>query len=201
MRFLALARLLVLVPISGCALLSRGAPLRVAFYDPAFDDPRRAADPRAQDPAPPDCTLALGRVDRADDLRAEIQFRPSSYEADYYDGRRWTEVPDNYLRRALERSLFEGGRCKRSLSSSDPTLDARLVSFGELRSPEAAHVAVHVVLYEGTTVLWEGTVESTEPVPPDESFDGVVRAMSRALADVVARIASRVREPVARRGP
>lgn len=92
------------VPLaSGCLLLSRGAPLGPHYYDP--EPPRRVAPTSGS----PTCALELGDVDANDDLGQSIAFRRSRYEVGYYDTRRWTESPDNYLRRALVRALFDEG--------------------------------------------------------------------------------------------
>jgi cholesterol transport system auxiliary component len=185
MRATGLTRPLILVPLAGCALLSRGKALPISYYEPEVPAVRAVADPA------PGCALDLGRVDASDHLREEIEYRTPPFEAAYYDERRWTESPDRYLRRALERSLFEGNRCVRTLSQGGPTLDATLVSFAELRSPEAARVSVHVLLHDGALVLVDTTVEAQRPAAGDD-FNSVVRAMSDALADVVARIAGQV---------
>lgn len=174
---------------AGCALLSRGRPLVVSYYDPQPPAPAIASH------EPSRCALSLGRIDAAEDLREEIQYRLSPREARYYAARRWTESPDRYLRRALERSLFEAGRCERMLGPWAPTLDASLVSFYELRAPEEAHVAVHVLIREGERALWETTIEASAPASPSSetsAFDGVVRATSRAFGEVIERIASDV---------
>jgi cholesterol transport system auxiliary component len=184
----ALALALATTP-ADCALLSRGPPLVVTFYDPL------PAAPAIVLPRPARCRLGLGRIDAAEDLREEIEYRPSPREARYYAARRWTEAPDRYLRRALERSLFETGRCERALTLSAPTLDASLVSFCELRGPEEARVAVHVLLHDDETVLWEATIEARAPASPSPGaspFENVVGATSRAFGQVIERITSGV---------
>jgi cholesterol transport system auxiliary component len=186
MKAAALARPLVVVPLAGCALLSRGQALPVSYYEPEIPAASSEAGPS------PGCALEIGRVDAADHLREEVEYRTPPFQAGYYEGRRWTESPDRYLRRALERSLFEGRRCVRTLSEDGATLDATLVSFAELRSPEAARVAVHVLLHDGARVLVDETIEAQHPAGEDGDFDAVVRAMSQALTDVVARISNRV---------
>jgi len=175
--------------LSGCALLSRGQALHVRYYDP------EALSPRAAAAGPPsgECELSLGRVSAGDDLRDEIALRSAPHEVAYYEDRRWTETPDNYLRRAIERALFEQSRCRRTLSATGPTLDLSLVGFEELRSPEAARVAVHLMLHDDTTVLCESSVEVTRPAGAG-GFDAFVGAMGAALDDVVSQVTGRVIE-------
>jgi cholesterol transport system auxiliary component len=187
MKAAAFTRPLVVVPLAGCALLSRGQALPVSYYEPAIP----AARSEAVVPSP-GCALELGRVDAADHLREEVEYRTPPFQAGYYEERRWTESPDRYLRRALERSLFEDKRCVRTLSEDGATLDATLVSFAEVRSPEAARVSVHVLLHDGSRVLVDETIEAQHPAGQDGDFDAVVRAMSEALSEVVSRISSRV---------
>jgi cholesterol transport system auxiliary component len=186
MSFAGHARALLLVSLAGCALLTRGKTLPVTYYEPAVPAARAVAA------ASPGCVLGLGRVDAADHLREEIEYRTPPYEAGYYDERRWTQAPERYLRRSLELGLFESKRCARMLSDAGATLDVSLLSFTEVRSPEAARVSVRVLLHEGPRVLIDTTVETQRPVARASDFDAVVQAMSEALADVVARIADQV---------
>jgi cholesterol transport system auxiliary component len=186
MSVAGIARRLILVRLAGCALLSRGNALPLSYYEPMMEAARPALVPS------PGCALDLGRVDAADHLREEIEYRTPPYAAGYYEDRRWTETPDRYLRRALERSLFEGHRCVRTLNEGGPTLDATLISFAEVRSPEAARVSVHVLLHDGSRVLLNTTVDAQRAVDRAGEFDAVVRAISDALADVVDRIAGQV---------
>jgi cholesterol transport system auxiliary component len=180
------ARSLLLVPLAGCALLSRGKALPASYYEPEFPAVHPVAVPS------PGCALDLGHVDAADQLREEIQFRTPPFQAGYYEERRWTETPDRYLRRALERRLFEGNRCVRTLSYGGATLDATLLSFAEVRSPEAARISVHILLHDGPRVLLDATVEADRAAGQAGDFDAVVRALSEALVDVVARISDQV---------
>jgi cholesterol transport system auxiliary component len=140
----------------------------------------------------PACTLHLGEVSADDDLGQSIAFRSSAHEVGYYETRRWSQSPDNYLRRALVRALFDEGRCRRVLSGDGPTLDARLLTFEQQRGPDRARVAVHVILHDNRGgVSREATFEATRPFgegTDDAAFDAFVAALSAALDDVVAQV-------------
>jgi cholesterol transport system auxiliary component len=189
----ALACWVLAVALPGCALLSRGEALAVRYFDPAPPLARAATQPS------PGCELALGRVSRAEDVREEILYRTSPYEASYYDSRRWTETPDNYLRRTLERALFDQNRCRRVLSPGGATLDVSLVAFDELRDPEAAHVVVSVLLHDDDSVLYQGTLEATRRVASGtDSFEPVARAMGEALSAVTSQVTRAVEDSLVR---
>lgn len=188
-------RAMLVVPVlaclsAGCALLTRGKALEVAYYDPL--PPR----PASVGQAPAACEVALGRVRAAEALRTEIEYRSSPDRVGFYDARRWTESPDRYLALAIDRALFQSGRCRQTLSTGGPTLDATLLAFEEDRASGAGRVAVHVLLHDGATVLWDATIESTRAAGSVDAggagFDGVVRALGAALTDAAARIANRV---------
>jgi|HubBroStandDraft_6_1064221.scaffolds.fasta_scaffold101094_3 cholesterol transport system auxiliary component len=190
MRRRGLAVTFAVALASGCSLLSRGAPLGPHYYDP---EPPRGVVAFA---GPPACTLELGDVDANDDLGQSIAFRHSRYEVGYYETRRWTESPDNYLRRALVRALFDERRCRRVLSGDGPTLDARLLAFDELLGPpRRALVQVRVTLRDAGVVISEATFAATRPLGAgdgDAAFDDFAAAISEALDEVVARVVALV---------
>ena len=184
---------------SGCALLSRGAPLGPHYYDP---EPPRHVVATAGSPA---CAIELGDVDANDDLGQSIVFRRSRYEVGYYETRRWSEAPENYLRRLLGRALFDEGRCRRVLSGDGPTLDARLLAFDELQGEaQQARVQVRVTLRRAGDVLAEATFDAARPFPggdDDAAFDAFVAAIAQALDDVVARVVGLVASTPAAAAP
>jgi cholesterol transport system auxiliary component len=191
-RFERAAPLLAGLLASGCALLSRGTPLKPHYYDPA--PPQSIVAARA---APPTCVLKLGDIDADDGLGQDIAFRRSPYEVGFYQTRRWSESPDNYLRRALVRGLFDDQRCRRILSGDGPTLDARLTAFEERRGePQQARVAVHVVLHDEHGVRAETTFEAARPFVTgdrgDAEFEPFVAAVAQALDDVIGDVVALV---------
>jgi cholesterol transport system auxiliary component len=171
---------------TGCALLSRGESLHVDWYSPERTAPSAGVtEPQAL------CTLRFGRVTSGADFGPRIAYGDGVYTIGYYDGRRWTERPEHYVRRAVERTLFEEGAFRRRTVGA-PTLDLELIDFDEVKTPavHAARVAVRV-LVTGDDTIQERTIETAQIVA-GERFEDFVAAMARALdgtAHEVARAA------------
>jgi hypothetical protein len=174
---------------SGCALTSRGEALDIRFFTPegAHAD---ATIVTTNVPAGP--SLRLDRVTSGPDLGLRIVHGDGAYEVAYYEDRRWTERPALYLRRALDRSLFDNHGFRRELGGDSPALEAELLVFEEVKTP-AAHAARIVTRIEVATdhVVFADTVEVREPVTGDR-FEDVVVAMARALDGTAEEIARRV---------
>src|SRR5436190_1201966 len=113
---------------SGCALLSKGEALSPRYFSPSLAaQPAPVAEPDAAPRA-----LRLCRVEAAAHLEERIAYRISPTELAYYDDRRWTEPPEEFVRRALTVELFERRAFQRVLSGVAPTLDVEVSSFEEL---------------------------------------------------------------------
>ncbi len=191
---LLLASTLLLDVGCGGALTAKGEPLAIRYFDPEVR-PGGVTLSAAHSGSP--CELMLGRVGASSNLGDLIAFRDSPFEVGYYDARRWTQTPDNYLRRRLVRALFEERGCQRIMSGNAPTLDVELLVFELARPTQSARVAVHYVLYDDRSVLTEGTLEISKPArtggeTQGDAFDGFVGAISDALNDVTAQLATRV---------
>lgn len=171
---------------SGCALTSRGATLDVRWYTP-----EQARESLAVAELQGGCPLRLGRVTSGADLGTRIAFGDGGYRVGYHEDRRWTERPDHYVQRALERTLFEGGGFRSS--TRGPMLDVELLDFKEVKGPtvHAAQVAVRVVLTRDTD-QFARTIVISRPVAGDR-FDDFVAAMSSALQETADEVAKRVR--------
>lgn len=170
----------------GCALTSRGRSLDIRWYTP-----EQARESPAVAELQGNCPLQLRRVTSGADLGTRIAFGDGMYRVGYHEELRWTERPDRYLRRALERRLFEDGVFQHI--TTGPTLDAELLDFKEVKSPavHSARVAVRVVLTSDAD-QFNRTVVVSRPVA-GERFDDFVAAMASALqktADEVADFAS-----------
>jgi cholesterol transport system auxiliary component len=187
---------------SGCALLSRGQPFAVRYYDP--QPPSTSVD---QAPPWPACELSMGRIAGTDGVRQQIMRRDAMEHVEYDEGRRWTEPPDSYLRRALDRVLFEEGRCHRTFAAGSPILDATLVAFEGIEAhdaPASARVGVQIVVHDEREVFDERTIVVDRDVPPGgdaDAYDRLVRAMSVALLDLATQIAERVNLVLSARRP
>jgi ABC-type uncharacterized transport system auxiliary subunit len=161
---------------SGCALLSRGASIDTRWYTPELTQPSAGSAERQQAGE-----LRLGRVTAGGDLGLRIAYSDGLYRIGYYEGLRWTERPEQYVRRALGRSLFEQGPFRRAPAVTAPTLDVEVVEFEEVKAPttHAARISLRVVL-STDHVLLERTVSVSKEVA-GSLFDGFVAAMSQAL--------------------
>ncbi|HYJ08617.1 MAG TPA: hypothetical protein VEX18_06400, partial [Polyangiaceae bacterium] len=78
-----------------CALTSKADAMTPRYFNPQL-----AAVSRSQ-AAPRPFELRLGQVSSAAHLDERISFRINASEVGFYDDRRWTELPEAYLRRAL----------------------------------------------------------------------------------------------------
>jgi cholesterol transport system auxiliary component len=191
---LGLALVVMLTP--GCALLSRGAAVDVRWFTPEL--PSRTQAAVEMQPAP---ELRLGRVTSGAGLGLRIAFGSGLYEIGYYDSRRWTERPEQYVRRALDRALFEGGAFQRALGDGAPSLEVDVLDFQEITGPmtHAARVALRVVL-STDRVLLERTV-AVSRAAAGTTFDSFVAAMAQALDAASREVARSVGEALALHAP
>ncbi len=93
--------IVALLPHVGCAVLLKSDPFVPRYFSP------ESAATRTDPIAPSGLELRLGRVTAAAYLKERIVFRTSAYEVGYYEERRWTEMPESFIRRALSRALFD----------------------------------------------------------------------------------------------
>ena len=176
---------------AGCALLSKGEPLRPRYFDP---DVARIAT-REHKAAGSGLPLRLGRIESSSYLREPIAFRNSEQELGYYDTRRWTEKPEEYLRRELARALFEEHGFVRTVSGEVPTLEAELVEFTEFPAQHSVRMRVAILLHDEHAGLLEQTITVERAIAAPAGSDDVpamVRALSDALHEGVERIAQQV---------
>jgi cholesterol transport system auxiliary component len=192
---LCLFALLVWGPLSGCALLSKSAPITPRYFTPELS---RGAGEAASAPKT-DQKLRIGNIKAGPHLRERMAYRTSEQEVAYYNERRWTERPEAYLRRALSRALFEEYGFVRAISGASPTLDAELVAFEEIQTGEhAVRVEVVINLYDMAgghmqrTVVSQKTVEGKKDEP-----EAVVRALAEALHAVISEIAETISKQLA----
>ncbi len=185
---------LSVAPSVGCALFSRGATVDERWYTPELfaidrhDDAASRGPSGVAEPQRSGCALRIGRVSAAGGLGLRIAYGDGLFQVGYYDGRRWTERPDQYVRRALSRAIFEDAACERAVGPAAPTLDVEVFEFEEVKAPteHAARVGLRVVLAADRTLL-ERTVRVSEPVH-GEIFDAFVAALARALDRAVREV-------------
>jgi ABC-type uncharacterized transport system auxiliary subunit len=196
-----LAALLLAVASGGCALLTK-ADARPARY---FSLEARTATAEIPEPAGAPLELRLGEVDSATHLEERIAYRLRGTELAYYDDRRWTEPPKHYLRRALERELFERRHIRRVISGGGVTLDVELTAFEELRGPPArVRLALTYTLHDARQSSLERSVVIEQPLTSVDEPDAaqqVAAALTIALRTAVTRLGEDVATEIARAAP
>jgi cholesterol transport system auxiliary component len=178
---------------AGCALTSKSEPI-----SPRYFSPERPADPAraAAKPLEVPLELRLGRVYGSSHLDERLVYRDSDYQLGYYEERRWTEEPAEYLRRRLARVLFEERGLRHVVGGLGPSLEVELTGFEEIRSPRRiARVQMTARLQDARIVRWEETLTVDQPISDDNSGDlanSMVAALGVALTTAVDKIANRV---------
>jgi len=174
-RMNALARLLFVAGCSlpfGCALTSKAEVVTPRYFSP--EPASRVGSPKVTDVL----ELRLGQVSSASHLDERIAYRVGGAEMGFYEDQRWTENPEAYLRRALERDLFEQRGLSRIITGSAPILDIELTAFEEVRGqPTKVRVALTFGLRDDRRAFLERTLELERPV------------VARAGADAAQRLA------------
>lgn len=179
--------------VPSCALTTKSDPLVPRYFSPERSDPIKK---------PPTITpgiaaeLRIGHVNAASYLDERMVFRDSPFELGYYQEKRWTEAPEEYLRRQLERALFEERGLRHVVVGTAPTLEVELIAFEEIRKPKRiARVQVRVRLQDARLVRWEETFTVDEPVADVDKevlVDAMVKSVGIALTSVVDQIAEHV---------
>jgi ABC-type uncharacterized transport system auxiliary subunit len=199
------ASLLCVELASGCALVSRGDTLQVRYF--TLDLPRSA---NTASEAKPELELRLGRVDATGALGEQLAIRTGQNELTYREDQRWAERPAQYVRRGLERALFEERRLTRAYSGVAPTLDVELVELetDQLRSP-VAHVRLVASLHDDRRGVCNESFAASEPIqaqaegeraPSAENVEASVASLSRALQRSLEQLAGRVVQCLVSRG-
>lgn len=182
------------LPAAGCALTSRGATITPRYFSPTVEEKAGTAPPDAA--RAPAAELRLGQIEAASHLEERMAYRVSPSELAYYEDRRWTEQPYEYVRRALEHELFERRQLRRVVTGAADTLDVELTAFEELRTP-APHVrlALTYVLHDERESVLERSITIERPLPPGTDADRaerIAQALGATLADAVTRVSDAV---------
>lgn len=178
---------------AGCALTGKSDAITPRYFTPerVTDGARPGARPEGVHPE-----LRLGRIRGASHLDERLVFRDSDYELGYYEERRWTEAPEQYVRRRLARVLFEERGAQQVVGGAASVLDVELTAFEEIRAPvHLARVRLTARLHDQRLVRWEETLTVDQPVAAAKSGDdaaAVVAALGEGLRKVVDRVAERV---------
>lgn len=158
-------------------------------------------------PAPPGnqanpngLVLLVGAVETPEELQdGRIRYRTGSNEAGAYEYHRWIERPGSMVRAALIGALRDSGKYRYvleagSASSGDYLLQGTLGEFDEVdQSAIQTKISLYVELVDRKTnqVVWDRTVERTEPVSA-KTVDDVVQSLNRNLQHVAAETAAAV---------
>ncbi|HEX6272979.1 MAG TPA: LPS assembly lipoprotein LptE [Polyangiaceae bacterium] len=187
-----LASFFVAVVQGGCALTSKADALSPRFFSAELQTP--ASDLSEPEGAP--FELRLGQVEAASHLEERMSYRLNGAELGYYEDRRWTEAPEHYLRRALERELFERRHIRRVVSGPGATLEVELTAFEELRLPPArVRLALSYTLHDARQSSLERSLVIERPLADADDPDRaqqVAAALGIALGAAVAEISDQV---------
>lgn len=178
--------------LGNCALTGKGDALYPRYFSPEAE----AESATASAPAGPTLALRLGQVDAASHVEERFAYRLEPTELSYYEERRWTEPPERYLRRALERELFQRRGIRRTVSGPGATLDIELTAFEELRTPPArVRLSLSFSLHDDRQSQLERHVVVERPLPasgqPPSARD-VTAALSLALQAAVQDVSEQV---------
>lgn len=169
---------------SGCALLGKGKPLQLRYFDlsaaPTVEPAAKTAAPR----------LRLGTVSASRHIDRRFVSRRSAHELSYYEQWRWTDPPDAFLRRTLSQNLFEQAGLTRVVSGVAPTLEVELSSFEEVRAEgrQRARAVLLAVLHDDRVQLWQRTFEAETEVGGGDAAEALAAALGVALRKVCAQL-------------
>jgi cholesterol transport system auxiliary component len=186
---------LFMLGASGCAFLSKGEARSPRYFSPTIES--ATVEPAREQAALARPELRVGRVEPAAYLEERIAYRVSDNELAYYEDRRWTEPPEQFVRRALESELFETHAFRRVVSGEAPTLDVEVLSFEELRQGGAprARLSLLITLRDERHALLERTVTAVTELEQGAHADEG-RALAAAMADALSRVTKEVAERV-----
>ena len=176
--------------LAGCALTSKSAPIELRYFTP----PARAVAHTAASERTP---LRLGRVTFGALAGTRILHADSDVEVVPYETLRWSEEPDAFVRRALERALYDGQPLDQATDGSARTLEIDVLAFQEVRigARRIGRVELSYDVRDDTHVIAHGVARAERDA--GTGIEGVVTAIGEALdaaaADVAARVTAAVR--------
>ena len=185
---------LAALAIAGCALTERGPSVEWTYY--SLPPSQAAAAPTPLQKRRP---LQLGQVTASSNLAKKIVYRVSEVESGEYENKRWTDRPEDFVSRALERALFEKRGLAQKLSGSAPQLDVEIVAFEEVRAGAGrrGRVTLRFALHDDARVLLRGAVRK-EHAATSEDIGDVVRAIGEALEEATNDVADTVAATLAK---
>lgn len=184
-----------LIPFLATACLLGSPPEPPRYFRPEIP-PRTATAPPAQGEWGAEASLTplrINRVRSAAYLSERMVWRASDVEFGFWDSRRWTEHPANYVEQQLARELFERRGLRRAQAGRVPALAVELLAFDDVLEPvHQARVELRALLLDPQNLaLLERTYEAAIPVEGNDPVQ-LSRAMGQALDEVVQRLATDV---------
>lgn len=193
--------LAALLWLGGCALLSKSEPLEWRYFE-VSDAPSHEGASKASG-GEQGQRLRLGLVKASHHLDTRMVSRTGAHELTYYEDLRWTEEPDEFVRRALTRNLYERAGLSRVVSGIAPTLEVELTAFEEIKDggKRRAHVVLLTVLHDDRLQLSQHTVEVESDVKAGEGDEAqaLVAALGRALGKAAAQVTEQTLQTLAER--
>lgn len=185
-----LALSLCLAAPLGCAVLERSEPFELRYFSPERPPTTAAGSSRADGTK---IELRLGEVRSASHLDLKLVYRTSHHEIAFSAHDRWSERPEEYLRRALSRAFYERFGVVRAVSGRAPTLEVLLVAFEEIRmEPRRARFEATIVLHDERAARLNQTFVVEVPIDSRAGVDGLVSGLALALDRAVSLITAAV---------
>jgi ABC-type uncharacterized transport system auxiliary subunit len=175
---------LLVCVLAACALTSKAKPVEIRYFAP----------PSLQVAVQPTASSAgrarLGRITASSYLRARIAHRRSPVELDLADTLRWTEHPDEYVRRSLSRALFVDRGIEQAVTGSALTLTVEVTAFEHVERGGRHYgcVQLRYEIDDDNSVVTEGVV-TVERDARGSDISLVVAAIGDALAAATADVA------------
>jgi ABC-type uncharacterized transport system auxiliary subunit len=180
--------LLLSLALAGCVFRSSDAP---RYFRP--DSVALSSESTFDDSAPAK-VIRLRAVRARPFLRERIVWRtPTEYGM--YEQRRWSELPQAYVERAIASALKHQAHVDLSDDARGLTLYANVTAFDEVVAPtHVANVAVDIALTDATGHRLVERAFSAEAPISDDDHDSLVRAFGAALDEVSGQVARSVAE-------
>ena len=124
-----------------------------------------------------------------------IVYRVTPYRLDYYNYHRWSAPPGTMLSNYLQDAFSRSGRFRAVVheptESVPVALGGRVIAIEEVDQSKTSwvgRIAVELTLTDTITnkVLWSQRFDETEPLP-EQTPEGLARALSRAMARIARR--------------
>jgi cholesterol transport system auxiliary component len=186
MRAVTCASLLLL---GGCALTSKATPMEIRYFSPEGIQAPHEARPTQT----PVGRIRIGRLTSSAHLRYPIMHRKSAVELEAYETLRWTENPEDYVRRSLSRALFDDGLLEEVVGGAAVTLNVEVVSFEEVRRGDrhVGRIRLAYQLHDERSVLTNGDV-TVDRDAAGNGIEHVVAAIGSAMDAATSELARNV---------